>query len=328
MEEQEALQLLIKYRANQCTAQETAAVESYFIDKLKNSSSPEGEIDYDQLETEIWSAIAPPPVKRRVPFYFRFAAAAIVILVSITSAYYFISDHNHSHTPKTILKDIQPGGNSATLTLANGTQIPLDSLNGNIATGPSGALISNNSGNGVITYQLTGSKTHEAPDQTNTITTPQGGQYQLILSDGTQVYLNAGSTLRFSVRFAANERKVFLSGEGYFEVAKDAKRPFIVSSQGQTIKVLGTHFNVSAYPDETIKTTLAEGSVELTSSSLQKQLLKPDQQALLLSTGYQIKQVNSADEMAWKDGLFVFKQVPITDVLHQLSRWYGTPADY
>ena len=331
IDEQDALQLLIKYRANECTAQEIAVVESYFIDKLKSASSPEGMPDYDQLEKEIWVAISPAPVKRRIPVYLRYAAAAIIIIAVITSIFYYNSSQDRSDTyTKTIAKEIMPGGNSATLTLANGQKISLNSLNGNVAANP-GVLISNNSGNGVITYQLAGKATQHA-DAVNTISTPRGGQYQMILSDGTRVVLNSSSTLQFLVSFSAADRKVnLITGEAYFEVAKDPKRPFLVTTKGQTIKVLGTHFNVTAYPDETIKTTLAEGSVELTSSSsLVKQLLQPDQQALLLSgnQGFKIVKVNAADEMAWKDGLFMFNQTPLASALRQICRWYNVDADY
>jgi ferric-dicitrate binding protein FerR (iron transport regulator) len=306
-------------------------VESYFIDKLKNASSPEGTPDYDQLEKEIWAAIAPAPVKRRIPVYFRYAAAAITIIAVITSIFYYNSSQDRSDTyTKTIAKEIMPGGNSATLTLANGQKISLNSLNGNVAANP-GVLISNNSGNGVITYQIAGKATQQV-DAVNTISTPRGGKYQMILSDGTRVVLNSSSTLQFLVSFSAADRKVnLITGEAYFEVAKDPKRPFLVTTKGQTIKVLGTHFNVTAYPDETIKTTLAEGSVELTSSSsLVKQLLKPDQQALLLSSnqGFKIVKVNAADEMAWKDGLFMFNQTPLASALRQICRWYNVDADY
>jgi ferric-dicitrate binding protein FerR (iron transport regulator) len=330
MDEQDALQLLIKYRANQCTAQEIAAVESYFIEKLKSAPVPEGIVDDELLEKEIWAAIAPKPVKRRIPIYVRYAAAAIIIITVITSTFYYRSSQNKANTyTTTTATEIMPGGNSATLTLANGQKISLNALNGNVTTNP-GVLITNNSGNGVVTYKAL--RNEKQADEVNTITTPRGGQYQMILSDGTKVVLNSSSTLQFFVSFSTAERKVTLiTGEAYFEVAKDPKRPFLVTTKGQTITVLGTHFNVTAYPDETIKTTLAEGSVALTSSSsLQKQLLKPDQQALLLSNnqGFKVIKVNAADEMAWKDGLFMFNQTPLVSVLHQISRWYNVDADY
>jgi transmembrane sensor len=332
MNEQEALELLRKYADNQCTAQEIAAVESYFLHQLKTSSFPEGEVDHAAVGKRIWANISPAPVKRRSTHYMRYAAMAAIVITSVLTSLYFLSEQNKSQTNKTIAKEILPGGNSATLTLANGKEISLKSLNGKVSSGASSAIISNNAGNGVVAYQPNNSKSTKQHDEVNTIQIPRGGQYQLILSDGTRVYLNSATTLQFSVNFAANERKVnLITGEAYFEVIKDPKRPFIVTTKDQNIHVLGTHFNVSAYPDEPIKTTLAEGSVALTSSSsLNKQLLKPDQQALLLSNdkGFQIKNVNAADEIAWKDGDFVFNQISVEDLLRQLCRWYKVEADY
>lgn len=334
MNEQEALELLKRYKANQCTAEERAIVDSHYLHELDRCSVPEGEVDYAAVRANILSAFQPPRVVRRIPVYIRYAAA-IITIVGITSTYYYFSNQHKSPKSTNIAKEILPGGNSATLTLGDGKEISLNSYKGKVATNP-GMLVSNNPGNGVVTYTLTNSKTQGAihneskPDEVNAITTPKGGQYQMVLSDGSLVFLNAASKLQFFVRFAAGERKVFLSGEAYFQVAKDPKRPFIVITEGQQLQVLGTHFNVSAYPNETIKTTLAEGSIQLTSSSsLQKELLKPDQQASLLSTGiYQVKKVCAADATAWTEGLFVFSDVSFDDVLRQISRWYKVEADF
>jgi transmembrane sensor len=350
MDEQEPLELLKKYEANKCTALEKAVVESWLLHRQQTAPKSQWDATDEELKAELWTAVAPfAPIKRRLPVSIRYAAA-IAAIVGITATYYYFSNHHNTNIKTQIAKEILPGGNSATLTLANGKKIDLNATNGRVITNPD-VLISNNSGNGILTYQLTNSRlTHEihekmSPEEMNTISTPRGGQYQLILPDGTRVYLNSASTIHFPSQFAVNERKVSLIGEAYFEVAKNPQRPFLVTTREQQLKVLGTHFNVSAYPDELLKTTLAEGSVELTNltkdnppsnasvtASGDKQLsvvLKPDQQAMLLSTGgYQVSHVDAIEATAWKDGMFIFKGTRLGDALRQIGRWYDLEIDY
>jgi len=157
----------------------------------------------------------------------------------------------------------------------------------------------------------------------NTATTPRGGQYQFILSDGTKVWLNSASSIKYPVQFIGNERKVELTGEAYFEVVHNAKMPFRVVSNGQTVEDLGTHFNINAYNDENvIKTTLLEGSVKV-SSAAGNNTIKPGQQAVLNNGNISV--INDADldaAVAWKNGFFYFDDNNIQEVMRQLARWY------
>lgn len=315
MNENELIDLLRRFEQGECTPDEQAQIEDWYNKASASSSAPFPELV--EREKRIWGQVKP---KRHFPFVKY--AAAVIVLIGVSYAGYFVMQPSAA-----VVRDVQPGGNSAMLTLGDGKSVSLNSFNGKVNTNPQ-VSVSNNSGNGVITYQLANTKHADLSNEINTITTPRGGQYQLVLSDGTHVFLNSSSTLQFSVRFATKERKVTLVGEGYFEVAKDPKRPFIVNTKEQQLKVLGTHFNVSAYPNEITKSTLAEGSVELISSSLNKQLLKPNQQASLLSGSFQVKDVKAADEIAWKDGLFIFKRTPLDAALNKLSLWYNVEVDY
>jgi ferric-dicitrate binding protein FerR (iron transport regulator) len=143
------------------------------------------------------------------------------------------------------------------------------------------------------------------------------------------VYLNAASSLKYPTRFTGNEREVTLTGEGYFEIAKNAKQPFIVVTTNQSIRVLGTHFNVSCYPGDPIKTTLAEGKIEISRpANSQKTTLKPGDQSIVSPEGIEVHQVNPDDVIAWKDGKFVFIRTPLKEMLRQISRWYDIDVDY
>jgi ferric-dicitrate binding protein FerR (iron transport regulator) len=222
--------------------------------------------------------------------------------------------------------NVQPGGNKALLTLADGSIIALDNS-------PNGALAQQ--GNTKI-LKLNGKLAYEnlklSPRKIlyNTISTPRGGQYQIILPDGTAVWLNAATYMRFPTAFTGKERRVEISGEAYFEVATNKAMPFIVSVNGSAIKVFGTHFNVMAYTDEPVlKTTLFEGSVEFYNSGMSA-ALKPGQQAELNSHG-QIRVINDADIqeiMAWKNGYFYFERANIETVMRQIARWYNIDVVY
>jgi ferric-dicitrate binding protein FerR (iron transport regulator) len=164
----------------------------------------------------------------------------------------------------------------------------------------------------------------------NTISTPRGGQYELMLSDGSKVWLNAASSLRFSASFVGKERKVELLGEAYFEVAKNAAMPFKVKVHGMEVEVLGTHFNINSYDNESmIRTTLLEGSVKINKNN-SSSLLKPGQQAQMNKAG-EIKIINNVDveeAIAWKEGKFQFDKADIHDIMRQLARWYDVDVEY
>lgn len=330
-EKQQIIDLIDRYTKGDCSPDETALVQSWYAHLIDQSPVDVTLKELEQADAHTRSHFPTPATKKIYPIYKYAAAAAIAIITLTTVVYYSNTKHSKTITKNTAL--IQPGGNNAVLTLANGKKIDLkDTHSSTWATG--GAVVTNNASNGVVTFKYSGSKTEQEnnviTEQKNlNIATPRGGQYKLVLPDGSSVYLNASTSLQFPARFAANSRTVTLNGEAYFEVTKNTKKPFIVISKGQTLTVLGTHFCISAYPNETIKTTLSAGSVALTrSSSLKKQILQPEQQATLTDTGFDVKSVNSAEAIAWKDGLFIFRKTPIADVLHQLCRWYNVEADF
>lgn len=226
--------------------------------------------------------------------------------------------------------DVAPGGNRATLTLANGTKIGLDSAsNGEIAQ--QGGVTVTKTKSGQLIYNLADlASSAPAAEGYNTIATPRGGQYQVILPDGSHVWLNAASSIRFPTVFSNNERKVEINGEAYFEVAKDKTKPFRVLSGEQTVEVLGTHFNVMAYDDEkAIITTLLEGSVAV-SNQKGRVIIKPNQNVTMQRNG-SILTVNEADVEAavmWKNGYFHFDDEPIEGIMRKVSRWYNVEIVY
>jgi hypothetical protein len=335
MNEKEIIALLDRYDKDDCTAYEISIIESWYNYIAAQTKADLSFSELEEKDLQISSHFPGSANRYKLPVYIPYAAAVLAI-ISLVYAMYFSFQHlNNTTNNNKIIAIIKPGGNNATLILANGKKINLKNTRTGSVAMLSGVAVTNNMSSGVVTYQLQGSKSakenNHVTDQLeiNTITTPIGGQYILILPDGTRVFLNNLTSLQFPTSFAASSRRVTLIGEAYFEVAENVKKPFIVSTPGQELTVLGTHFSISAYPNETIKTTLAEGSVQLlNSSSLKKQILQPEQQTVLTNTGFELKSVNSADEMAWKDGLFIFRKTPIADVLHQLCRWYNMEADF
>jgi len=274
-----------------------------------------------------------------LPFYnqkwFRMSAAAAVIFFVSTTAFYFLHKRNETivalEKPAVpIVKDIPPGKDNAVLTLGDGTTIVLDSAaNGTLAQQGNIKVLKIN---GQIAYNKTDGKMDNPVY--NTVATSNGNQYQLILTDGSKVWLNAASSIRFPTAFTGNERKVEITGEAYFEVAKDAAKPFRVEFDNQSggkgeVEVLGTHFNINAYPDEpNSKTTLLEGSVKIKNAN-SMQMLSPGQQALLSPGGISLKKdIDVSQVVAWKDGYFVFNDVDIHTLMRQVQRWYDVDVSF
>lgn len=221
--------------------------------------------------------------------------------------------------------DVDPGGNKATLTLADGSVILLDDAKNGVLTRQGNAKVIKLEGK--LLYDLTADDIKQV--MYNTISTPRGGQYQLELPDGSLVWLNATSSIRFPTSFIEKERRVEISGEAYLEVAKNA-RPFVVEVNGSEIQVLGTHFNINAYGDEdNMKTTLLEGSIKFVSGN-NNHILQPGQQSQRTKDGA-VKVVGKVDVdevVAWKNGMFSFENSGIEAIMRQLSRWYDVEVDY
>ncbi len=267
--------------------------------------------------------------KKSAKLWPRIISAACMVIVAGFGIYY-LAQHK---TPKGPVftgtqKDINPGENKAYLILANGQRIDLTSAKtGTITAQPGTEITKLNSG--ALEYHPKDSGTSAGRLYYNTIETPFGGQYKVTLPDGSEIWLNSGSTLRYPVSFSgAKERKVELSGEAYFEIAKDAGHPFIVKSRTQEITVLGTHFNVNTYADEpSVNTTLIEGSIKLSNTSAAV-ILKPGERSVNNGQSILVRQVDVAQDIAWKNGYFEFYDTDLRTVMRQISRWYGLTVFY
>jgi transmembrane sensor len=287
----------------------------------------------DELKGRI-EQIKDRPVQKdkNFPPYVYLIGLAASVLIVFAVFLKFDKGPDTSHQTVLLKKAIVPGGNKATLTLADGRQIILDQTQNGRLANEKNILISK-SGNGKLVFQSIGQILDPADSMSrNVVSTPNGGQYEVNLSDGTKVWLNARSSLKFPAAFKGKTRKVELSGEAYFEVAKNPEQPFIVSSDHMNVKVLGTHFNVKAYDDDQqSRTTLLEGSVSLSSGHGQA-LLKPGQQGLLNQRTGKLAVSAAPDggegSVAWKNGDFMFVNEDIYTVMRQISRWYDVDIEY
>ena len=279
---------------------------------------------------------APSPVLTKTqPFYFSYSrlAAAALLFITISGVYFWyrpgspptqVAEINHaSFVAK---KTVVPGGNKAVLTLADGSTITLDSTTkGALTTQGNVRIVKLNTA--TLAYKP-GAREEEKVAY-NTLSTPDGGQYQLILPDGTKVWLNASSSIHFPTAFSGKERDVSVTGEVYFEVAKNTAMPFKITVRDMEVQVFGTHFNIMAYDDESaIKTTLLEGSVKITKGGFDKMLV-PGQQSMINERGDIIVADADIEEvMAWKNGWFQFNAYDIKTVMRQIARWYDVEIVY
>ena len=263
----------------------------------------------------------------------KLAVAALVLLVTGKAVLFFLPASPNKQPaspgqPASFAHDLPPGSNNAILTLADGHIITLDSaVNGKLAQQGNTKVIKLN---GQISYLHTGSAQGDETTLLNTISTARGNQYQLILPDGSKVWLNAASSLRFPTSFSGKERRVEVTGEAYFEIAKNPAMPFKVQAGNGEIDVLGTHFNVNAYTDEaSVKTTLLEGAVVVKKETA-RQLLAPGQQAGFSPKGTITlsENVDVARETAWKDGFFWFNNTDLHTLMRQVSRWYDVEVEF
>jgi ferric-dicitrate binding protein FerR (iron transport regulator) len=221
--------------------------------------------------------------------------------------------------------NVPPGTNRAVLTLSNGKRVLLDSVPGGKIATQGGATVTR-LGN-AVNYTRSGADSGEL--LYNTITTPKGGQYAIVLADGSKVWLNSASSLRFPAVFKGNERKVELEGEGYFEIQKNARMPFTVSVGQMNVQVLGTHFDIMAYSDEsTINTTLLEGAVAVRAGEQVQRPLPGQQVALGAGHRMVLRQADIEKTMAWKNGFFEFDQMDLAAIMRQVARWYDVEIFY
>lgn len=347
MKQEEVQKLVEKYLHGTASKEDTAELFNWYRSELiieKTLVLDEFEDDED-LREFILSKIDTSDLKQKKSYFspklHSLAVAATVLIFMFTGLYFYYNSKVIKQTVKKEVairkntNDIKPGGIKAILTLADGKQIILDDSKSGIVIDQGGIKIHKNS-KGIIEYSQTEQLDHidakiESPQVVyNTIQTPVGGKFQLNLADGSKVWLNSESSLRFPVFFSGDTREVELEGEAYFEVSKDQHKKFSVRSGNQTVEVLGTHFNINAYANEpSITTTLIEGAVRVIELNTNKsQILKPGEQAVVSKDiKVQHKEDIQAD-LAWKEGYFNFDNANIETIMRQLGRAYGITTRY
>jgi ferric-dicitrate binding protein FerR (iron transport regulator) len=336
----------------------TEAEHQQFIDWLKNASMQEAEVALEEYKTLMEKGYTPANKaelnlvanieaaldqhdlgrgKKNKPAHIIqskiFLRIAASLLIFMTGAVIYFSLKNSQQDTLAAIPEQQekndalPGANKAILTLSDGTTISLDDAKYGQVAEQGNAQI-DKLGNGQVVYKIMDGKQTEVVF--NTLSTPRGGQFRLTLPDGSEVWLNSASSVKYPTAFIGAERKVEITGEAYFEIAHHPERPFIVSVNGMNVKVLGTHFNINAYDDEAfVKTTLLEGSVRLEKSATIV-TLKPGQQAQLENSG-KIKVIDDVDVdqvIAWKNGYFSFNRADLQTVMRQIARWYDVDISY
>ena len=329
-------ELFRRYQSGEANEQERDLVEAWFAE---HDNVPVQLDEKDQQALHEMDGLMDSKIAERTPVisvaerpwhFKRLAIAAAVLIFSFIGANIYL---RQARQPDALVqsskKDILPGGNKAILTLSNGSQIILSNAkNGKLAM--QGLTAVQKTVDGLVTYRVShadGDKAAVNAENDNTIATPRGGQYRVILPDSTIVWLNSVSSIRFPVSFSGKERKVMTTGEVYFEVAKDKSKPFIVMSAGQTVTVLGTRFNIMAYPEEgNIATTLLEGAVSIGKGG-QNVILRPGEQAL---AGDNIKVIttDTEDAIAWKNEITSFNEADIKSIMRKISRWYDVDVEY
>ena len=345
----ELIRLIRKALKGEGTPEERDFIDKYYdyFDKEPQDPQLATQEERKKLENKIFKNIQrelkPGSDKNVKSIYWgrllRAAAAGLLVLAAIGAVLWHLRSNpgtSSSHKRITAHEDIGPGGNKAILVLANGSNVILDSAHNGVL-GKSGQSHFIKIKNGQLAYhnqessRIKEDKKTKQQIQYNTLITPRGGQYQITLADGTKVWLNSGSSLKFPVAFTGQERVVKLTGEAYFEVIEDKEHPFKVLTSNMEVEDLGTHFNISAYPDEpNIKTTLLEGSVAVRNSG-NEVTLKPGQQSIASNqTTGEIKVENVDTEMsvAWKNGYFSFHNTSIYEIMKEISRWYDVDVHF
>jgi len=334
------------YLHNKLNEKQKAQLETWYLLKAEENKSVDPPIEYEKLEAKIWNKILSdvsqteaelPKVQKLDRSYKRIISIGVAASILLIAGIGYLILKNNDTTPDQFViakkYDLPAGTDKAILTLSDGKVIDLNKdAVGKIAT-EAGIEITK-AADGTLVYKTlnTGKS-----DGFNTITTPIGGQYAVILPDGSKVWLNAGSSLKYPTAFAASGRNVTLTGEGYFEVAHmegtKGRVPFTVTvlknqTQSEKVEVLGTHFNINAYADEPfINTTLLMGSVKVALSNNKTTLLKPGQLARLSNENIQVQQADTEMAVAWKNGEFVFRE-DLRSAMRKVARWYDVEIVY
>jgi len=333
MNKTEILAMLKKYQNGTLSNADKDKLDAWYLHKASNSNIQLSENELEDSYEYLKSKLPLAQETKVVSLWPRLAVAASIVLLLAAGLFYFKKPKEQDIQVAEKPQEIAPGGNKGILTLSNGKQIVLTdvSVKGIVAQeGNQDAVTIKLSEDGVITYIVNPDASKETANSFNTLSTPTGGQYNIVLGDGTKVYLNAVSSIKYPTQFKGNQRVVEVEGEAYFEVAKNKNKPFIVKSGNQSIEVLGTHFNLHAYNNESvIKTTLLEGSVAVSCNN-QKAILKPGEQSNVSDNlnKIAIRKVDTEATIAWKNGRFKFDNDDLKTVMKQLERWYGIKVEY
>jgi transmembrane sensor len=293
-----------------------------------HSKSKEADSQYALLQRRIALRNGQPKKEKGFLLFTKVAVAACLLL-TIGAGIFFYQNNRHVNSSIAYTNYIAPGGSSATLTLADGSKIKLSGTPEGELVKEAGVIIAKTA-DGELMYGGAATKGGDrATTRYNTLSTEKAEQYRVRLPDGSMVYLNSASSITYPSSFAGlSKRKIELSGEAFFEVAKDKKHPFVVRTSRQEVEALGTHFNVNSYSDEPVtRTTLIEGAVKITTNSGQ-QFLKPGQEATTKKSGFLITNVNPQEAAAWKNGTFNFNNQNIKEVMREISRWYNVEVEF
>ncbi|QDW27912.1 FecR family protein [Pedobacter sp. KBS0701] len=330
MNNEELLKLAEKISIGKVSDEEIARYNAWYSSvTVENDSASQALGNADLKEAQLFSQIQAKISRRKTkkiwPLYSGIAAAAAMILFTVWI--YFVPSQVDKKVAKQYKQDFTPGKIAATLLLSNGQSIRLsDDSQGTIAK-DNGVTITKTT-DGQIVYHL--KNVNASANTLNTLATAKGETFAIVLPDQSKVWLNATSKLTYPTNLSANRyRTVKLEGEAYFEVSKDKMHPFIVETNGQQIKVLGTHFNVSAYSDDAAtQTTLLEGRVQVVSNLGNHAILTPGQEASQSKGIINVQQVNAAEAIAWKNGEFVFNDEPLESIMRKIARWYNLEVEY
>ncbi len=327
-------ELLEKLKEGTITNEERKLLEAWYDHYVEMAQPLDDVATFVNDMKKLDKAFPFTPITAPAPFYklmsFRISAVAAIILVVLGIYLIRLQQTPQLTADQLVQNEISPGGQGATLTIGNGQKINLNAIDkGNISL-EAGIQITKTQ-DGQLTYTIQGKE--QGPNEVHTLSTAKGETFALILPDKSKVWLNAASSLTYNTTpIEKGQRKVTLTGEAYFEVAKDSKHPFIVASQNQQVEVLGTSFNISAYPEvSSLQTTLVEGSIKLSThhgNITDTKIMTPNQQATIQNGRIQIDEIVASDVIAWKEGYFLFASESLESVMEKIARWYNVRVVY